>query len=155
LSLLANQGITDEGLRTLCESALTSEHCKLTVLYLDDCSLTDKCIPDLCVALQSERCKLTDLSLAANKGIGDDGLGELCKNALTKEHCKLAMLNLLICSITDKCIPELREALQDEHCVLKELRLSGKKFTEKGRDSLRKIQTHENCKDRGLNLFIW
>ena len=31
LSLLANQGITDEGLRTLCESALTSEHCKLAV----------------------------------------------------------------------------------------------------------------------------
>ena len=155
LSLLYNRGITDEGLRTLCTSALTSEHCKLTVLYLDDCSLTDKCIPELCVALRGERCKLTDLLLAANEGIGDDGLGELCKNALTKEHCKLAKLNLFICSITDKCIPELREALQDEHCVLKELRLSGKKFTEKGRDYLRKVQTHENCKDRGLNLFIW
>ena len=146
LSLQRNQGITDDSLRTLCESGLTSEHCKLAELYLDGCLLTDECIPYLCVALEDERCKLTVLTLAANKGIGDDGLGELCKNALTKEHCKLAKLHLFSCSLTDKCIPQLREALQDEHCVLKELRLSGKKFTEKGRDSLRKIETHENCK---------
>jgi hypothetical protein len=106
------------------------------------------------VALEDERCKLTVLSLAANKGIGDDGLGELCKNALTKEHCKLAKLHLFVCSLTDKCIPELREALQDEHCKLKELCLGGNKFTKKGRDCLRKIETHENCKDRGLKFGI-
>ena len=125
-----------------------------SVLYLDDCSLTDECIPDLCVALEDERCKLTVLSLAANKGIGDDGLGELCKNALTKEHCKLAKLHLFVCSLTDKCVPELRKALQDEHCKLKELCLGGNKFAKKGRDSLRKIETHENCKDRGLKFGI-
>ena len=154
LSLLANQGITDEGLRTLCTSALTSEHCKLTVLFLDDCSLTDECIPYLCRALEDKRCKLTVLSLAANKSIGDDGLGELCKNALTKEHCKLAKLHLFVCSLTDKCIPKLREALQDEHCELKELCLGGNKFTEEGRASLREIEAHENCKDRGLKFGI-
>ena len=154
LSLLANKGITDEGLRTLCTSALTSEHCKLAVLYLDNCSLTDDCIPDLCVALEDQRCKLTVLSLAGNKGIGNDGLGELCNNALTKEHCKLAELHLFVCSLTDKCIPKLREALQDEHCKLKELCLGGNKFTKEGRDCLRKIETHENCKDRGLKIGI-
>ena len=158
LSLLANQGITDEGLRTLCESALTSEHCKLTVLYLDDCSLTDECISGLCRALEDKHCKLTDLSLAANIGIGDDGLGELCKNALTKEHCKLAKLHLFSCSLTDECIPELRQALQDEHCVLKQLCLKGNNFTQKGRDSLRELmETHKNCKGRDIffQLHSW
>ncbi len=150
LSLLANQGITDEGLRTLCESALTSEHCKLTVLYLDNCSLTDECIPGLCRALEDKHCKLTDLSLAVNEGIGDDGLGELCKNVLTKEHCKLTKLHLFMCSLTDECIPELREALQHEHWVLKHLCLDGNEFTQKGRDSLREIETHTNCEGGGI-----
>ena len=89
LSLEGNKGISDEGLRMLCEYALTTEHCKLAELYLTACSLTDKCIPKLCKALQYQSCKLVILSLKWNKGISDEGLRILCESALTKEHCKL------------------------------------------------------------------
>ncbi len=155
LSLQNNKGVSDVGLRMLCESALTSEHCKLAELHLDVCSLTDQCIPELCEALQDERCKLTVLSLSGNEGISDEGLCMLCELALTKEHCKLNKFRLLMCPLTDKCIPALRNALQDEHCVLNELCLSRKKFTEEGKKSLREIATHKHCQDRGLTVEIW
>ncbi len=155
LSLRDNKGVSDVGLRMLCESALTSEHCKLAELHLDVCSLTDQCIPELCEALQDERCKLTVLSLSDNEGISDEGLCLLCELALTKEHCKLGKFWLLRCPLTDKCIPALRNALQDEHCVLNELCLSEKKFTEEGEKSLREIATHKYCQDRGLTVEIW
>jgi hypothetical protein len=62
LSLWGN-AIGDKGAGMLFEDALTKEHCKLTELNLSECSLTDRCIPSLCKALQDERCKLTKLRL--------------------------------------------------------------------------------------------
>jgi hypothetical protein len=62
-----NEGISDEGLRMLCESALTEEHCKLAELHLFKCSLTDECISELLKALQDEHCGLNKLTLTGNK----------------------------------------------------------------------------------------
>ena len=67
LTLRDNPGINDEGLRILCEHALTNEHdCKLKCLNLNDCSLTDDCLPELCNALQHEHCRLNELDLFGN-----------------------------------------------------------------------------------------
>ena len=67
LRLEGNPGINDEGLRILCEQALTNEHCKLERLDLNHCSLTDNCLPELCNALQHEHCRLYKLYLSGNK----------------------------------------------------------------------------------------
>ena len=67
LSMEDNEGISDEGLRMLCESALTEEHCKLAELHLFKCSLTDECISELLKALQDEHCGLNKLTLTGNK----------------------------------------------------------------------------------------
>ena len=67
LTLGNNPGISDEGLRILCEHALTNEHCKLKRLNLNDCSLTDDCLPELCNALQHEHCRLDELNLRGKK----------------------------------------------------------------------------------------
>ena len=67
LTLGFNRGINDEGLRILCEHALTNEHCKLERLNLRFCSLTDDCLPELCNALQHEHCRLNELDLYGNK----------------------------------------------------------------------------------------
>ena len=58
LTLRDNRGINDEGLRILCEHALTNEHCKLEKLDLRYCSLTDDCFPELCNVLQHKHCRL-------------------------------------------------------------------------------------------------
>ena len=63
LSLEGNGGISDEGLRMLCRSAVTTEHCKLVKLDMSACSLTYDCIPELRKVLQDEHCLLNRLWL--------------------------------------------------------------------------------------------
>ena len=140
---MSGNAIGDEGVGMLFGDALTTEYCKLTELNLDRCSLTDQCIPKLCEALQDKHCKLTDLSLWKNS-ISNDGVGMLFEDAVTKEQCKLTVLNIDGCSLTDQCIPELCKALQDEHCSLTKLSLRYNDFTEYGKRLLRDV------KNRGL-----
>ena len=51
----------------LFTDAITKEHCKLTHLVLDDCEMTDKCIPILRTALQDQRCRLTRLEMRGDE----------------------------------------------------------------------------------------
>ena len=145
--------IPDEGLTELCRTLTKQKLLKFTELVLSHCSLTNECVPALCELLTNECCNLMLLSLEGNPGIKDEGLHILCKDALTKEHCKLERLDLLGCSLTDECIPDLRKTLQDEHCRLRILSLYGNNFTEKGRKSIHEIAAHEHCKTRGLRIF--
>ena len=86
LTLAYNRGINGEGLRILCEHALTNEHCKLKRLDLRHCSLTDDCLPELCNALPHEHYRLNELYLSGNKftekgkkSIREIETHELCK----------------------------------------------------------------------------
>jgi hypothetical protein len=148
LSLWKN-AIGDKGACMLFKDALTKEHCKLTELSLTSCSLTDRCIPSLCKALQHERCQLTVLTLG-NNAIGDKGARMLFEDALAKEHCKLTELALGHCSLTDRCIPSMCKALQAERCKLTKLWLFGNQFTGKGKTSLDDVQEYPSCKSRGF-----
>ena len=149
---LGDSNIADEGLTKLCRTITKQKLLKLTELDLGNCSLTNACVTALCELLRNECCNLIDLRLRHNPGINDEGLRILCEHALTNEHCKLERLNLMNCSLTDDCLPELCNALQHEHCRLNELYLSGNKFTEKGKKSICEIETHEHCKRRGLEI---
>ena len=128
---IGENDIGDEGVRLLCENALTKEHCKITDLFLENCSLTEHCILHLCRALQDERCKLNVLSLLENQ-ICDEGACVLFEDGITQEHCKLTKLNLSENSLTDKCIPRLCKALADERCKLNVLSLSKNKIGDEG-----------------------
>jgi hypothetical protein len=144
--------IGDRGACMLFEDALTNEHCKLTALNLERCSLTDQSIPCLCKALQDERCQLTDLSLEGN-AIGDESACMLFEGALTNEHCKLTELNLDECSLTDQCIPSLCKALQDERCQLTVLSLENNAIGDKGVGTLfEDALMQEHCKLTELQL---
>jgi Leucine-rich repeat (LRR) protein len=147
---LGNNSIRDEGAMVLCDT-LTKGLCKLNRLDINKCELTFRCIPTLVKALQDERCQLTDLSLG-NNAIGDEGVGMLFEDALTKEHCKLTELNLSKCSLTDRCIPSLCKTLQDEHCKLTKLWLRSNNFTANGWKVLRDIKNYKSCKARGLQI---
>ena len=85
LSMKWNKDISDEGLRVICERALTKEHCKLTKLLLQWCSLTDECIPELSKALQDKLCVLNELWLGGNK-ITKDGKKSL-RQIQENKHC--------------------------------------------------------------------
>ena len=151
---LGGNNIADEGLTKLCKTITKQKLLKLTKLDLGNCSLTNECVPAFCELLRNECCNLINLTLSNNPGINYEGLRILCEHALTNEHCKLERLNLVFCSLTDDCLPELCNALQHEHCRLNKLYLFGNKFTEKGRKSIREIETHEHCKARNLEIDI-
>ena len=150
LSLPFNE-IKDEGLRVLCEEALTKKHCKLTSLALSWCSLSNDCIPSLIKALLNKDCKLISLSLD-NNPIGDKGAAMLFKDALSKKSCILTELSLQHCLLTDLCMPSLCMTLRDEECALKRLKLTGNKFTENSKTWVCNQINHESCKARSLEI---
>ena len=150
LSLGRNE-IGDEGVRLLCDGALTKEHCKLTDLDLVSCSLTRQCISRLSKTLQDEDCKLNVLSLQDND-IGDEGACVLFEDAVTNENCKLTKLRLSKCSLTDECIPIVCETLQDERCRLRTLNLTSNQFTSNGKKMLCAVEKSNVCKARGLSI---
>jgi hypothetical protein len=152
LSLGCN-AIGDRGACMLFEDALTKEHCKLTELNLRQCSLTDQCIPSLCMALKDEHCQLSFLSMWGNF-IGDKGVGILFEDALTKEHCKLTELNVERCSLTDQCIPAVCKALQDDSCGLTKLHLGRNNFSHNGKRLLCDAEEYQSCKNRGLIIYF-
>ncbi|XP_028413221.1 NACHT, LRR and PYD domains-containing protein 3-like [Dendronephthya gigantea] len=151
LDLFGNM-FRDEGVRVLCNALIKCRQLKLTGLNLNSCLLTNECIPSLCELLKDEHCKLTHLDIGMNNRISDEGVRMLCEDVLTNEHCKLAELNLNFCSLTDQCIPWLREALLDKRCVLNDLSIAGNKFTAEGLASLGELETYEVCKARGLRV---
>ena len=146
--------IGDKGVITLLDAIIKYKKFLLNMLVLKNCCLTDECIPTLCELITNKDCNLTNLIMEANRGISDEGLQMLCEHALLREHCKLKKLNLSGCSITDKCIPKLRETLQDENCVLIDLRFSEKRFTKNGRELITEIGKHEVCRARGLKIIF-
>ena len=148
--ILNMNAIEDEGLRVLCEEALTKKHCKLTNLSLVDCSLLN-CIPSLVEALPNKHCKLVSLTLD-NNYIGDEGVAMLFKNALSNKSCSLTELSLQHCSLTDLCVPSLFISLQNKQCALESLELSYNNFTESSKSFLCNIMYTESCKARGLKI---
>ena len=151
---LGNNNIGDEGVRLLVDNAVTKEHCKLTELHLQTCSLTRQCISILSKALQDQRCKLNVLGLAGND-IGDEGACVLFEDALTNKNCKLTGLHLGHCGLTDKCIPTLCKTLQDERCGLKHFFLPLNTFTDNGKKILRYVEKSNVGKARGLTIMYF
>ena len=94
LTLGCNPGINDEGLRILCEQALTNEQCKLEELNLRGCLLTDDCLPELYNALQHEHCRLNILYLYGNKFTEKGKM--FIRGIKTHQHCKVKSLRIYI-----------------------------------------------------------
>ena len=152
LSLSCNE-IKNEGLRVLCEEALTKKHCKLTSLGLGRCSLSNDCIPSLIMALPNKDCKLMSLILDDNP-IGDKGVAMLFKDALSNKRCSLTALSLQQCSLTDLCIPSFCMILQGKRCALKSLSLAYNEFTENSKTWLCDIMNYESFQARHLEIFL-
>jgi Ran GTPase-activating protein (RanGAP) involved in mRNA processing and transport len=129
--------------------ALQNEHCKLNTLNLAGNKLTDQCIPDICRALQNGHCKLTALSLAYNEGITDEGVRMLCECSLPEGQEK-KKLSLYGCSLTNACIPYLRDAMKNEHSILKELTLIESASSQ---EDLKQLQKEKNAVRLGMRLM--
>uniref|UniRef100_A0A671LJ72 Uncharacterized protein n=1 Tax=Sinocyclocheilus anshuiensis TaxID=1608454 RepID=A0A671LJ72_9TELE len=121
--------IGDLGVKLLC-AGLKDPHCKLEELQLSDCGVKDKGCAALASALRSNPSHLRHLDLSWNK-IGDLGVNRLCAG-LKDPHCKLEILWLRDCGVTDEGCVALASALRSNSSLLRHLNLTGNKLGKSG-----------------------
>ncbi|XP_042561087.1 ribonuclease inhibitor-like [Clupea harengus] len=110
-----------ESAQKLLTSRLEDPHRKVEALQLAECNLTDKSCGIVAIVLQSPN-TLTELDLCKND-LGDSGI-QLLSNGLSSPHCKLQILRLSDCLISEKGCICLASALSSNPSHLKELDLS-------------------------------
>ncbi|XP_016317809.1 ribonuclease inhibitor-like [Sinocyclocheilus anshuiensis] len=114
---------------SLLYTVLENPHCKLEKLRLRDCGLTYEGCAALTSALRSNPEHLRHLDLSGNE-LGDSV--NLLSSVLEDPHCKLEILWLCDCGITDEGCAALASALRSNPSHLRQLGLSGNKLRGSG-----------------------
>ncbi|XP_048015919.1 ribonuclease inhibitor-like [Megalobrama amblycephala] len=122
----------------LFSAILKNPHSKLETLWLHDCGLTDEGCAALASALTSNPSHLKYLDLSHNK-IGQSGR-KLFSAALDNPHCKVEILRLIDCGLTDQDCADLALALSSDNSCLRELNLSKNTFGDSGIKHLSNIK---------------
>ncbi|KAL1251930.1 hypothetical protein QQF64_019726, partial [Cirrhinus molitorella] len=109
---------------------LQDKHCQLNRLFLLNCSITEKHCHILTSALKSNPSHLRQLSLSWNT-VGDSGVKNL-SDLLMNPQCKLELLHLWRCSITEKQCRIVTSALKSNPSHLRQLSLSWNELGDSG-----------------------
>ncbi|XP_050957888.1 NACHT, LRR and PYD domains-containing protein 3 isoform X3 [Labeo rohita] len=134
----------------LLSAGLKDPHCKLDILWLIDCDVTDEGCAALASALRSNPSHLRELNLSKNM-LGVSGV-ELLSNGLKDPHCKLEKLGLWACGVTDEGCAALASALKSNPSHLRDLDLSWNKLRDSGVNLLSDLLKYPNCKVKTLGL---
>ncbi|XP_073721734.1 NACHT, LRR and PYD domains-containing protein 3-like [Misgurnus anguillicaudatus] len=118
---LSNNDLQDSGVKLIFD-ALKSHSCKLEILRLSMCNLTGGCCESLSSSLP-EVGSMKDLDLS-NNDLQDSGV-KLISDAIKSHNCKLQILRLSGCMVTDEGCCYLASALRSNlSSHLRELDLS-------------------------------
>ncbi|XP_076851504.1 NACHT, LRR and PYD domains-containing protein 3-like isoform X2 [Brachyhypopomus gauderio] len=115
-----NNDLKDSGVEQLC-ARLKSSNCKLEILRLSLCGLTEESCKSLISVLQTET-SLKQLEIN-NNDLKDSGVEQLCAG-LKSSNCKLEILRLSGCLVTEEGCSSLASALSSNPSHLKELDLT-------------------------------
>ncbi|XP_045565870.1 NACHT, LRR and PYD domains-containing protein 3 isoform X2 [Salmo salar] len=118
---LRNGQLSDGGGSKLL-AALKHPNCKVHILWLNGCYLTDKCCEVLDSVLSSNSSHLRELDLSHND-LQDSGV-KLLSAGLENPHCQLEKLRLSFCRVTEEGCASLASALRSNPSHLRELDLS-------------------------------
>ncbi|KAI2645777.1 NLR family CARD domain-containing protein 3 [Labeo rohita] len=113
-------------------------------VQLINCGVTDEGCAALASALGSNPSCLRHLNLSLNK-LGESGLN-LLSDGLKNPHCKLAILWLSGCGVTDEGCAVLASALRLNPSHLRELCLTGNKLRDSGVNLLSDLLKIPHCK---------
>ncbi|XP_051717755.1 NACHT, LRR and PYD domains-containing protein 3-like [Ctenopharyngodon idella] len=128
----------------LLSDVLQDPHCKLEKLWLRKCGITDEGCAALTSALRSNPSHLRDLNLSRNK-LGNSGV-TLLSAVLEDSHCKLEILWLSDCGVTDEGCAALTSALRSNPSHLRDLNLSRNKLGQSGKKMLSDLKDDPHYK---------
>ncbi|XP_072567156.1 protein NLRC3-like isoform X2 [Paramormyrops kingsleyae] len=141
---LQNSGVT------LLSAGLGDSHCKLEILRLNSCNLTEKCCEALASALRSNSSHLRQLDLSDND-LQDSGV-KLLSAGLGDSHCKLGILRLSGCRVTEEGCSSLASALRSNPSHLRVLDLSYNHPGDSGVKLLSAVLEDPSCNLEKLNV---
>ncbi|KAM3613452.1 uncharacterized protein V6R79_026313 [Siganus canaliculatus] len=116
---LSDNYLKDSGTKLL-SAGMKSPHCRLEILRLSDCYLSERSCEALSSVLSSS--SLTELDLSHND-LKDSGI-KLLSAGLKSPHCRLGTLSLSGCLVTEEGCAALASALNSNPSHLRELDLS-------------------------------
>ncbi|XP_048855381.1 NACHT, LRR and PYD domains-containing protein 3-like isoform X5 [Brienomyrus brachyistius] len=146
---LSNNDLQDSGVNLL-SAGLGDSHCKLGILRVDWCELTEKCCEALASALRSNPSPLRELDLSDND-LQDSGV-KLLSAGLGDSHCKLKILRLSGCRVTEEGCSSLASALKLNPSHLRELDLSYNHPGDSGVKLLSAVLEDPSCKLEKLHV---
>ncbi|XP_050960338.1 NACHT, LRR and PYD domains-containing protein 12-like isoform X4 [Labeo rohita] len=144
-----NNNLQDSGVKQLC-TGLMNNKCKLEILGLSKCYLTEESCSALASVLSSDSSSLKELDLS-NNNLQDSGV-RLLSDGL-KENCKLEKLGLSNCSITEEGYKALASALRSNPSYLIELDLTGNDPGQSGVRELSDLLQDPNCQLKTLRFL--
>nr|XP_055065307.1 NACHT, LRR and PYD domains-containing protein 3-like isoform X3 [Misgurnus anguillicaudatus]XP_055065308.1 NACHT, LRR and PYD domains-containing protein 3-like isoform X4 [Misgurnus anguillicaudatus] len=144
-----NNSLHDSGVKELC-TGLENVKCKLDILRLDKCDLTEESCSALASVLGSDSTSLKELDLSNNK-LQDSGV-KLLSDGLQK-NSTLEILRLSNCSITEEGYKSLALALESNPSHLTELDLRGNDPGESGVKMLIDVKKKSNYTLKKLRLL--
>ncbi|XP_058616259.1 NACHT, LRR and PYD domains-containing protein 12-like isoform X4 [Onychostoma macrolepis] len=144
-----NNNLQDSGVKLLC-TGLQNMKCHLEILRLNDCGLTDKSCSALATVLGSDT-SLKELNMS-NNNLQDSGVKQLC-TGLNNINCKLEIMRLSDCSITEEGYKALASALRSNPSHLIELDLTGNDPGQSGVKQLSDLLQDPNCQLKTLRFL--
>nr|XP_055060226.1 NACHT, LRR and PYD domains-containing protein 12-like [Misgurnus anguillicaudatus]XP_055060227.1 NACHT, LRR and PYD domains-containing protein 12-like [Misgurnus anguillicaudatus] len=134
----------------LISDGLKSPNCKLQILRLFDCKMTEEGVSYLTSALRSNPSHIRDLDLSGNCP-GVSGM-KLLSDLLEDPNCRLETLRLERCNLTAECCKSLSSALQSSNCHLIDLDLSENDLQDSGVKLISDGLKSPHCKLEKLSL---